>query len=396
MAGASLKAFKTALKRNEWNLIWGALLLMSFVLRVALNRYASGDMNGSSLPRLKELVSTGFAGASPFIWPISYDYMLMVASKTAALLPRIFPAPQVFAIKLNSILCDYLCAYVVYRLVRLKHSRGELPKLAAVFVLFAPTVVLDGAFLGQWDIMYTTAVLAAVLFLALDRPWAVVLCLGLAFSMKLQCLFLAPLFFTAMLRGRLKPWQLLAIPGVFIALAVPGILAGRPAMSALGAYALQMGEGIYMSVGVANFYSWIPDKGAEGHTFIMLQRSAIIVAAAASLLASFALYRSKERLSAENLMKWGVFFAMLLPFLLQKMHERYFFMADVLFIPLAFCLPEFIPVAVLQTLASLMADVTLLWGEPFMPLKYVSLVQFAALVWATHLLWRSTAWDWSS
>ena len=59
---------------------------------------------------------------------------------------------------------DVICAYLAYKLVRLRRPQGPLPAAAFGVVLFAPTVVANSSYWGQVDSEWTAGLLACVYF----------------------------------------------------------------------------------------------------------------------------------------------------------------------------------------------------------------------------------------
>jgi Gpi18-like mannosyltransferase len=70
-------------------------------------------------------------------YPPLYLYLLSLST--------LLPLPKLHAVKAVPIAFDYLAAWFVFRLVRVKHLTGPSPLYAAAGVLFLPTVVLNSA-----------------------------------------------------------------------------------------------------------------------------------------------------------------------------------------------------------------------------------------------------------
>src|SRR5207237_4196533 len=94
-----------------------------------------------------------------------YSYAIALAD---AILPTGTDGKTV--IKAVSILFDFVAATTVFALARLRwhDSRGALGAYAAL--LFAPTVVLNGAYWGQSDSVYTAFLLACFYFVLRPAP----------------------------------------------------------------------------------------------------------------------------------------------------------------------------------------------------------------------------------
>jgi Gpi18-like mannosyltransferase len=69
---------------------------------------------------------------------------------------RFFPdLPSLTATKLPSLVADFVCAGLAYKIVSIKYPKSPIPMFATFAILFAPTVVLNSAFWGQADALYT-------------------------------------------------------------------------------------------------------------------------------------------------------------------------------------------------------------------------------------------------
>ena len=74
--------------------------------------------------------------------------------------------------------------------------------------LFLPTVVLNGAYWGQCDSIYGAMVVHALALLLEDRPKSSVVLMAVAFSFKLQAIFVLPLWGVMWLARKVKFWHL--------------------------------------------------------------------------------------------------------------------------------------------------------------------------------------------
>ena len=102
---------------------------------------------------------------------------------------------SLLAIKIISIIFDFVLAFFVYQCVRLKYrepTEDAIPILAALVVLLMPTVVINSALWGQVDATYTSFLVACLYFLLAGRQAAAFIAFGVAFTFKLQSVFLAP------------------------------------------------------------------------------------------------------------------------------------------------------------------------------------------------------------
>jgi Gpi18-like mannosyltransferase len=134
----------------------------------------------------------------------------------------------IVAIKLPSIIADFVCAWYAYRIVQLKYSLTPAPVLAALAVLFAPTAVINSAVWGQTDMLFTAPFVAALYYTLRRRERAVWLAAGLAISIKLQAIFLAPFLLLLLLKRELSWRNVVYAPFAFFVVLLPTWIAVRP------------------------------------------------------------------------------------------------------------------------------------------------------------------------
>src|SRR6185295_18749525 len=76
------------------------------------------------------------------------------------------------------------------------------------------------------------------------------------------------------------------------------------------------------------------------------------------------------------------------PFFLAEMHERYFYLADVLTIVMAFYVRRYWPVAMVVSACSLLSYAPFLWHKTIVALPLVAFAEFLAVI-ATGLFFVS-------
>jgi len=327
-----------------------ALIALMFALAIGLRLASFPNQNIDTRGYLNwysQIEVRGFAAlADDFsVYTPPYLYLLWLATLVRGVLPPLT------AIKLIPVLFDALSAFAVFKLVRLKFPQGQVPWLAAAGFLLLPTVLLNSAYWGQIDSLYTSFLLLCVYFLLTERPAPAMLMLGLSLSIKAQAIFLFPFLAVLFLKKRI-PWLTLLIPPlVFVVSILPAVWAGRPFMEALTIYLSQSGEFQQVSMHAPNLYSF-----AVGHP---TWRQPIYyggLALTAAVLGGWILVYARRRfaLTLRLVLLTALVSAALTPFLLPRMHDRYFYPADNLSYVLAFFAPSYWYVALgYQVISSL-------------------------------------------
>jgi Gpi18-like mannosyltransferase len=318
------------------NIITGISVLLisgiSFLIRYMGLKFISWDMRGSLFPWYDTMVKNGvwvslsqsFSNYTP-----PYLYLLGLSTFTNSFLNRIS------AIKLVPLLFDVCIALITYKIVRLRFTRPQVALIAASLVFILPTAILNSSYWGQADAIYTFFLLACVYFLLTRRPFWGMLVFGVAFSFKLQAIFLVPFLLGMSLQKKL-PWKYyLLIPATYGFLALPAGLAGRPWLDLAKIYLYQTQQYKTWSLNAATPYifmpAWVPTKAL---VYFLL--------AAGTLVITWVLFTTKKiRLELPaNLIASALACLALVPFVLPRMHERYFYPAEIFSLVLAFYKPR--------------------------------------------------------
>ena len=273
-----------------------------------------------------------------------YLYLLTAAAYFA---PSV---PALFAVKGISFLGDFLLAFFSYRCVRLRYPDARtFPLLAAGAVLLAPTVVVNGARWGQFDAIHTAFLLACLHGLLSGREARAFAAFGLAFAVKAQAAFLAPFLYWLHAKKRIGGRRFWLVPAVCLAALVPAWAAGRSFFDLLSIYAVQAGFYAELNTEAPNLYRWISNDHYRWWPVGVLLTLAL-VHGVRRLLES-----RRLEMTRETVVFLAVLSLLLTPFFLPKMHDRYFFPADVFSIVLAFYRPRLWYVPVVVGAASLTA-----------------------------------------
>ena len=316
----------------------------------------------------------GFAALKSPVGNYNIPYLYFLAAFSY------LPVKDLVLIKALSIFFDVLLAWAVCQIVSLFTQNAWLRIGAFSLVLIWPTVLLTGAYWGQCDSSYTALALLGIWCALSGKPVRSMICIALSFSFKLQAVFIMPLWAVFLFCGKIKWKHLPVFPLTYVVTVLPAVLAGRPFIDTVTLYLNQMdsiGTGLnYNSPSV--FSLW--DHKAPPADPAILSNGGIILAfvfMAAVLLICF-LYR--KRLSSKHIMLTAALLATGIPFLLPRMHDRYFFPADVLTLCLAFIVPETAPCAVLTLFASFLAYYAYLRMRYLLVMKYGAFALILSLI----------------
>ena len=299
-----------------------------------------------------------------------YLYLLVLAYY---LVPKL---SSLVVIKSISIFFDFFGAFFAAKLVQLKYPSSQWFSVATfAAVLLAPTVVVNSAAWGQADMIYTSFLLAFLYYLIKRKEVLAAIAFGIAFSFKLQTAFLAPLVFILLLK-RLIGWKFcLIVPATYLLLLLPAWISGRPFLDLLLIYLAQSGTYEDLTKHAPNLYQWISDDYFNIFVPLGLLWTSILVAAFV-----FWLYRIRTKIDSHFILRVAIISALAVPYFLPKMHERYFFVADVLSIVFAFYFPRFFFLPLIVIASSLLSYAPFLLDKLFVSLKVQSIFLLVLLV----------------
>jgi Gpi18-like mannosyltransferase len=330
-------------RKYENHLILVGGTVLALLLRFTLREFQSGDYKTFGSQWYDFIVQHGGFRALAYNFS-NYNppYLYLMA-----LVIWLFPwLPKIVAIKLISVVFDLICAAFVYKLVRLKYPAGLTPVFSFLAVLFAPTVFLNSSMWGQADVIYTTGLVACLYYLCRHRPGLALVVFGLAFAFKMQAMFLAP-FLLALLVKKEVAWKsVFIVPLVYLLSLVPAWLAGRPFLDLLLIYVSQSTQYRSLSKNAPSFYVWFPNSAYD-----FLYPAGLILAVVVALVLVMGVYKSQVKVDRELMVQLALLSVLSMPYFLPKMHERFFFAADILSIVYGFYFPTyfFIPIAVIAS-----------------------------------------------
>ena len=355
------------------------------------------------------------------------------------------PVRAIAAIKAISIAFDVLLAVTASRLVAAIRPRSEwLPFVAFAIVALLPTVVMNSGVWAQCDSIYATFCLASLVCLVRGRPWAASAWFGVAFAFKLQAIFLLPVLVGVLIVNRLRLRTLVAAPVAFLACLVPALVAGRSLLSQLAVYPAQISDpsGVGGTVGgtgagggapgggqlpgggqmpggigtpgprpggsggpPSGMPNGVPSATSAAQTvtlthnaptpYAWLPSSSVWLyaglAVTALVVLAFGVWLLLRRrpLTPGEIVLVAATAALLIPLLLPQMHERYFYLAEVLLVVAGVVDWPFAVPAVCIQVASVSTYLGYLRNQPLMPLQVAAAFAVAGGVAAAALLVRS-------
>lgn len=308
-------------------LINGNVVIMLFVLglliRIILLPFINGDVETFLIPWVDYFRENGLTrGLSVVHESCNYMPLYTYFLYPVSLLPSQY---TVYGIKLISLTFDVcLCYGVAFLLREIDDKCSDLNAIASIMWV-VPTMFWNSCYLGQCDAIYTFFCVLTISFVIKARPWVACVMYGLSLALKMQCVFLLPVLFVAMLHKRVQIWHYIMVPIVVFCTVIPSLLSGRPLIEILSLYSGQTVQYQGLTFNLANPYIFISDDYYEPVRLIGICTTVVV-----TLLFGFWLRPSQTRLTKEILLLISLTGALYVPYLLPCMHERYLYLGDML------------------------------------------------------------------
>ncbi len=384
-AAGSVLLLTRPLFRDLAHTLWATVLLyMALCLRLCLFDHISPDYVSflSQWCETMDHMTVREALTTPIgDYNMPYLYLLLVITR--------LPVYDLYGIKLCSVLADVAAALAVAKLAGLGTKRQGIVLGAFTAALLAPTCFLNSAYWGQCDSIYGAFCLWGLYFGIREKPIPSLSCFALGFAFKLQAVFLLPMVLFFLVTGRMKWRHLPVLPGVFLLVMLPALLAGRSFTDTFSIYFSQTEAYPYMTLNAPSCWALI-----SSDYFSEMDPAPVLLAGAAVLLLLFIFLRRKDTLSTGDLTDLALIFALAIPWLLPRMHERYFYLAETLSIVCAARHPRRWPAAFVLLLGGFLVYRNYLFGgSTVFTLEQLSVAYGAVLCYLIYAALRDARGD---
>jgi Gpi18-like mannosyltransferase len=321
-------------------------LAFVFLVRLALWPLKSSDYEIYLHPWLQYIVQHGYhraLGQGFTNYEPAYTYLLVLISYLIGFLP------ELLLIKVICFPFELLAAWAGMQIVECIQPRTypALPRWT-IFAGFLclPTVILNNSAWGQCDVIYSAFLLLSLKDALLDRPYRTALWFGVALSFKFQALFFSPFILLLLLVRRIRIRHLLVVPLMPVLFGLPAVLEGRPSLEIAKIFFNQADTYHQLVMNAANLWQYVDNRFYP--TGVGIAYLITVTAILAYLLRSL----MQKQITRSWLLLSAVVSLALMPFFLPKMHDRYFFPAELACAALAFSTFTYWVPALLMQLAS--------------------------------------------
>lgn len=229
-------------------------------------------------------------------------------------------------IKLISVTFDLILSIVIS--LSVFHCTRHKTKMifAYCFTFLAPTVIMNSALWAQCDSVIMVFIALTIYFFLKEKPSWACISFGIAMAIKIQSIFIAPVFLVLWMNRKLSFKHLLLIPLSYSICFIPTALAGGNYFEAVTfAYWQVTTTANDLSFNCANM--WSPLKTVVNYD---ISKSATLLTLSTTFLAAYMCIRKPLKLNHSLLITLFLFFTLIIPFMLPHMHERYYYYAEII------------------------------------------------------------------
>lgn len=324
-----------------------AMVSVGLLLRIFLFSYESLDYQQFLSNWTSLLGREGFKalGGSWHNYTGLYMYVLLIIGK--------LPIPNLIGIKLFSAVFDLLLALAVAKATTLFRDNIN-PLIPFSVVWFLPTAVANSAMWGQCDSIYCFFMIMCFIHLTKENSFKSMLYFSIAFAIKLQSIFLAPVIVLLFLLKKVRFRDLFLVPVVYFISIVPMWIAGRPLLECLLIYADQAGgKNPGISINYPNMYYLL-----NNDCYIDLYHvPAMLFTVSALLVIMYYVLKACyiKGYDRNILIQTALVSGSIIVFFLPNMRERYSYLIDIIAIIYAFSVPKKYHIPTLRIIVSFIA-----------------------------------------
>ena len=306
------------------------------------------DMMKFFVPWMNTVQDRGLASLSGDFagYPPPFIYLMYVAS---GLVPWV---GAVVALKLINLPFIAILSRAIYHIVLIASQSRRRAATAAALLWIAPTPLVNAFAWGQFDCVYAAFLALFVLFAIKRAPIAAASMFGVSLAFKPQAIFLLPLLLYLILAKHVRVRHLVFVPMMYLLMMVPAAIAGCRWLDLLNSvYIAPLEAFSVLAVNAPNPWKIV------GALQLVDYRTGLLIGIAVAGLAGLVISVGALRLepNARTVVLVAALSGALMPYLLPKMHDRYFFVADIMTFTLAFVIPRLWVTAPLFQVGSLLS-----------------------------------------
>lgn len=299
------------------------ILMFAFILRYDAMNIATLDYKMFLRYWFEFIDANGIKGLG--FYPFDYAPLYV----TLLTLGSFLPIRHLYMVKLLSISFEILYVIILYFFMRFINNKKNkyLQMFLSSFILLLPTVVTNSCYWCQCDIIYTTFVFLSLYLYCNDKVDLAFISLGLAFSFKLQFIFILPVYIILYFKNKnIKVYHFAYIPIVNLICAIPAFIMGFSLKDLANIYITQTSEySNYLTLNIDNIYRFFDfNKLFHQYTIYIMTIFTLLI----FLLILIFCIKKMKKLNTKKILQLSILSVLICILFLPCMHERYLFMGD--------------------------------------------------------------------
>ena len=353
---------------NKKTILLISLILVSILIKYFFFSFESGDYKRFLLKWYNIISEEGLSAIAGGLGNYNPPYLILLYLLT------FLPGSAIVKIKMLSVVFDILMGLIGYKIIK-KLTNSKHAYLGWIVILFLPTIILNSSVWAQCDSIYTTFVLLSLYLLIKEKYSLSFLSLGIAFSFKLQFIFILPLYIIIyFVNKKFSIFNFLLIPLGNILMCLPVLIMGMPLINCFTTYLEQTTNySVYLTRNLANIYTFLPNIKAIGYILFIITGLIFL-----GLLIYF--IKRKKKIEGKEIISVALLSVLIATYFLPFMHERYMFMADILSVIWYFLYRRKIYIPIIINLSSLAGYSIYLFGFNWLPLWIFSSLMLIVII----------------
>ncbi|MDR0936019.1 MAG: MBL fold metallo-hydrolase [Oscillospiraceae bacterium] len=328
--------------------VFALTLVCAFLLalRFAAFEYVTLDYEDFLKPWIQHFRDNGgLAALKGRIGNYNIPYLTLLA------LFSYLPVSDLYLIKLLSVVFDVVLAFAAARIVAVVKEDERYTVGTFIAVLALPTVFLNGAVWGQCDSIYGAFALMAIGSALRGESRPAYVYAALSFGFKLQAVFIAPAMVVFLIARRIRWRDIWVFPAVYLLTISPAVIAGRDFVDVLTIYFSELGTaGQALNYNSPSIWAIFWQVSASAELEFVGIASALFLVEALLLVS----WLNRKRQTNGTLLIASALSVLGIPLLLPHMHDRYFYLFDVLSVALFALSPYWLLAALAGSFASIL------------------------------------------
>ena len=312
------------------------LIVTAFAVmaRFLVAPYPTKDVTGYIFKWMKEIREVGLGQFYTIDADYSPLYLFMVGilsrfpmGTEITLGSHTYPQNWMLLLKGCYFTVDILNAAAVFLIIRHLTKSRQKAAVGYIAALMLPVQFINSAIWGNSDCIYVCFLLYSLYFALRGKSCPAFLLFGFALANKLQAVFLAPFLVYLILQRKIRLTAVIYVPIAVLASFLPAYICGAGFTEPFLFYQRQMQGYSKLTLGCANFWQLFAFR--DYATGIISHGATIF---ALLMIGGFfaILWLRNLQPTGENLLNTAVFLIGVTVFFLPHMHERYFYLLDVL------------------------------------------------------------------